>query len=229
MGVLAQRSRWRMKKAVSKPSMPGICTSSRITAKSSFSKHFSASSPDRAEITVWPNSASTSCSTSRLRSSSSTMRMWTGGGAFVGPSGAGIIGPSDTGGCRHRTPCSPARGNSRRGFLASIHSTKPNPEAAQRQGRRPGRQQPRPMAGVTPSYLRGRACVHAAARRNRDRRPARTGFHLLFCAHAGRTKPPDACWPTPDLEPRPPMGDRGHDAGMSPTRTGFCCPVADAG
>ena len=45
IGVCRERSRWRMNFAVSNPSMPGICTSSRMTAKSWASSFFSASGP----------------------------------------------------------------------------------------------------------------------------------------------------------------------------------------
>ena len=48
IGVVRLRSRPRMNFAVSKPSIPGIWTSSRTTAKSSSSSALSASSPDPA-------------------------------------------------------------------------------------------------------------------------------------------------------------------------------------
>src|SRR3954471_20105583 len=75
IGVNRERSRLRMSRAVSKPSMPGMRTSSRITAKSFFSARRSASSPDWAIIRFWPSVESSSCSANRLFGSSSTSRI----------------------------------------------------------------------------------------------------------------------------------------------------------
>ena len=47
IGIVLVRSRCLISSAVSNPSMPGICTSSRITAKSLVSRRRSASSPER--------------------------------------------------------------------------------------------------------------------------------------------------------------------------------------
>ena len=52
IGVCRERSRWRISAAVSNPSMPGIWTSSRMTAKSWSSSRLSASAPD------WPGPGS---------------------------------------------------------------------------------------------------------------------------------------------------------------------------
>src|SRR5262245_22479035 len=71
IGVACERSRPRISLAVSKPSMPGMRTSSRITAKSCLSASLSASSPDCAASSVWPSEASSSCSANRLFGSSS--------------------------------------------------------------------------------------------------------------------------------------------------------------
>src|ERR1041385_2953760 len=75
IGVSLERSRLRISFAVSKPSMPGMRTSSRITAKSFFSARRSASSPDCAIIRFWPRVESSSCSAYRLFGSSSTSRI----------------------------------------------------------------------------------------------------------------------------------------------------------
>src|SRR5574341_2462482 len=76
IGVSVERSRERMRRAVSKPSMPGMRTSSRMTAKSFFSARRSASSPDCATIRFWPSVESSSCSAKRLFGSSSTSRIF---------------------------------------------------------------------------------------------------------------------------------------------------------
>jgi hypothetical protein len=76
MGVSLERSRPRIIFAVSKPSMPGMRTSSRITAKSFFSTRRSASSPDCATIRFSPSVDSSSCSAYRLFGSSSTSRIF---------------------------------------------------------------------------------------------------------------------------------------------------------
>src|SRR5947209_4356369 len=75
IGVRRERSRLRIRRAVSKPSIPGMRTSSRITAKSFFSARRSASSPDCAIIRFWPSVESSSCSAKRLFGSSSTSRI----------------------------------------------------------------------------------------------------------------------------------------------------------
>src|SRR5438270_4178648 len=75
IGVSRERSRLRIMRAVSKPSMPGMRTSSRITAKSFLSARRSASSPDCAIIRFWPSVDKSSCSAKRLFGSSSTSRI----------------------------------------------------------------------------------------------------------------------------------------------------------
>jgi hypothetical protein len=62
IGVSRERSRLRISRAVSKPSMPGMRTSSRITAKSFFSARRSASSPEAAVSRFSPRVESSSCS-----------------------------------------------------------------------------------------------------------------------------------------------------------------------
>src|SRR5919198_4953786 len=76
IGVSRERSRLLIMRAVSKPSMPGMRTSSRITAKSFFSARRSASSPDWAIIRFWPSVESSSCNANRLFGSSSTSRIF---------------------------------------------------------------------------------------------------------------------------------------------------------
>src|SRR4051794_7519241 len=81
IGVSRERSRLRMMRAVSKPSMPGMRTSSRITAKSFLSARRNASSPDCAIIRFWPSVESSSCNANRLFGSSSTSRIFACGAA----------------------------------------------------------------------------------------------------------------------------------------------------
>src|SRR5678815_1057465 len=76
IGVSLERSRERIRRAVSKPSMPGMRTSSRITAKSFFSARRSASSPDCAIIRFCSSCESSCCSAYRLFGSSSTTRIF---------------------------------------------------------------------------------------------------------------------------------------------------------
>src|SRR6185369_6441146 len=89
IGVWRERSRPRIIFAVSKPSMPGMRTSSRITAKSFLSASLSASSPDCATIRSWSSAASSSCSANRLFGSSSTMRIFALGAASTGSCAGG--------------------------------------------------------------------------------------------------------------------------------------------
>src|SRR5581483_10757480 len=93
IGVSRERSRLLIMRAVSKPSMPGMRTSSRITAKSFLSARRSASSPDCAIIRFCPSVASSSCSANRLFGSSSTSRIFACGagsacGSLTKPSGS---------------------------------------------------------------------------------------------------------------------------------------------
>jgi hypothetical protein len=74
IGVVRLRSRPRMNLAVSKPSMPGIWTSSRTTAKSSSSSALSASSPEPAARRWTCRGSSTASSASRFSGRSSTSR-----------------------------------------------------------------------------------------------------------------------------------------------------------
>src|SRR3954464_14561584 len=87
MGVCEVFRRERMSSAVSRPSMPGMLTSSRITAHSLSSSQRSASSPEEAVTMFWSSSSRIVRNTTRLSSRSSTMRMLdrsSGGGAADG-------------------------------------------------------------------------------------------------------------------------------------------------
>ena len=75
IGVCAERLYWRISLAVSKPSMSGMLTSSRIAANSLFRISFSASAPERAQTSSWPRSSSTVWKTRSFSGRSSTMRM----------------------------------------------------------------------------------------------------------------------------------------------------------
>src|SRR5437763_6638747 len=76
IGMWADRSRRLMISAVSSPSMPGICTSRRMTAKSPWSsRQRSASLPELALTSSWPNGSSNASRASRLAGWSSTMRI----------------------------------------------------------------------------------------------------------------------------------------------------------
>src|SRR5260370_24733529 len=77
IGVFLDRSRERIVAAVSKPSIPGSCTSSRITAKSSLSRRRRASSPELALINVSPKPARTASSATKFSGRSSTRRILT--------------------------------------------------------------------------------------------------------------------------------------------------------
>src|SRR5512138_3190539 len=75
IGVFFERLRSRIMLAVVKPSMPGICTSIRIAAKSSSSTRFNASSPEAAVTMRAPSGLRISSTARRLAASSSTIRM----------------------------------------------------------------------------------------------------------------------------------------------------------
>ena len=77
IGVCSLRGRWRIKDAVSKPSMPGMETSMRMTAQSSLSRQRSASLPLWAKIKFWPKRRSTASNANSLSSRSSTSRIFT--------------------------------------------------------------------------------------------------------------------------------------------------------
>ena len=77
IGVSSDCWRVRISAAVSKPSMIGMRTSSRMTAKSCAITQRSASSPDSASTIMWPSGRSTALSASRLAALSSTMRIGT--------------------------------------------------------------------------------------------------------------------------------------------------------
>src|SRR5579875_2323808 len=72
-----------MREAVSKPFMTGICTSSRITAKSWSRTQPRASAPEPALTRFCPSPASTASRASRLAGSSSTRRIFTFGSAAI--------------------------------------------------------------------------------------------------------------------------------------------------
>src|SRR5258705_11741889 len=76
IGVCADLRRERMSSAVSRPSMPGMFTSSRITAHSLSRSQRSASSPEEAVTMFWSSSSRMVRKTTRLSSRSSTMRMF---------------------------------------------------------------------------------------------------------------------------------------------------------
>ena len=75
IGVWAERRCLRISAAVSKPSMSGMLTSSRITANSRFRISRSAAAPDCTGTRFWPSSSSTVWNTSSFSGRSSTIRM----------------------------------------------------------------------------------------------------------------------------------------------------------
>src|SRR5665213_801536 len=78
MGVCRLRSRRRISFAVSKPFIPGIITSRRMTEKSILISCLKASSPECAFTRFCPRLSRTASSASRLAGSSSTKRILTG-------------------------------------------------------------------------------------------------------------------------------------------------------
>src|SRR4051812_44501341 len=76
IGVCADLRRERMSSAVSRPSMPGMFTSSRITAHSLSRSQRKASTPDEAVTMFCSSSSRMVRNTTRLSSRSSTMRMF---------------------------------------------------------------------------------------------------------------------------------------------------------
>ncbi len=75
IGVWRDCSRRRIIRAVSKPSIPGMRTSRRITARLCLSTARNASSPDCARNRFCPSGSSNASSASRFLGSSSTIRM----------------------------------------------------------------------------------------------------------------------------------------------------------
>src|SRR5919106_817245 len=75
VGVCAERLYWRMRRAVSSPSMSGMLTSSRITANSRARTSRSASDPERTMIRFCPSSSRMVLKTSSFSWRSSTTRM----------------------------------------------------------------------------------------------------------------------------------------------------------
>src|ERR1700688_1899457 len=77
IGVRSELLRWRTSAAVSKPSMIGILTSSRMTAHSCSSSRRNASRPEAAVTTFCPGSDRMASNDSRFSALSSTTRMLT--------------------------------------------------------------------------------------------------------------------------------------------------------
>src|SRR5215467_6010970 len=77
IGTCAERARLRISDAVSSPSIPGMLTSRRITAKSCSRTDLSACCPDSAMKILGPRSSRIVWYTSRLSERSSTMRIST--------------------------------------------------------------------------------------------------------------------------------------------------------
>src|SRR4051812_34858486 len=75
IGVCDVFRRERISSAVSRPSMPGMLTSRRITAHSLSSSQRNASSPEEAVTMFWSSSSRMVRKTTRLSRRSSTMRM----------------------------------------------------------------------------------------------------------------------------------------------------------
>src|SRR5689334_7542280 len=77
MGVVSLRGRCRISLAVSNPSIPGMLTSSRMTAKSSRKRQRKASVPERARTRFWRKSESRTSWARSLSGRSSTIRILT--------------------------------------------------------------------------------------------------------------------------------------------------------
>src|SRR5678815_2439111 len=75
IGVCADFLYWRISRPVSRPSMSGMLTSSRITANSRCRTSFSASEPERTITRFWPSSSRMLLNTSSFSGRSSTTRM----------------------------------------------------------------------------------------------------------------------------------------------------------
>src|ERR1017187_4726740 len=89
IGTLRVLGRSLMWAAVSNPSIPGISTSSRMTAYSSLSKALSASSPERAGTRIWLSEPSVASSAVMLSARSSTSRILALSGIVVAPFSVG--------------------------------------------------------------------------------------------------------------------------------------------
>src|ERR1044071_4740267 len=76
IGVCAERLYWRISFAVSRPSMSGMLTSSRITANSRCRISFSASDPERTITRFWSSSSRIVRKTRSFSGRSSTIRMF---------------------------------------------------------------------------------------------------------------------------------------------------------
>src|SRR4051794_37338182 len=83
IGVCSERFRSRISAAVSKPSISGMLTSSKMTAKSSLSRQRNASRPECALTMVWPSSSSVASIDRIFSGMSSTMSMLTGSVVFI--------------------------------------------------------------------------------------------------------------------------------------------------
>ena len=84
IGVWADFLYWRTSFAVSRPSMSGMLTSSRITANSRDSTSRSASEPERTITRFWPSSSRIVWKTSSFSGRSSTTRMLALSSALIG-------------------------------------------------------------------------------------------------------------------------------------------------
>ena len=89
IGVFSKRGCWWIMLAVSKPSMPGMFTSSRMSANSSSISRCSASMPDLASTRRSPSGSRIARYVSNRPGWSSTSRMLTGAGCSP-PAGTGV-------------------------------------------------------------------------------------------------------------------------------------------
>src|SRR5262245_38695929 len=87
IGVSRARLSFRIRTAVSNPSISGMRTSSRMIAKSPVRIHLSASLPEATAPTLRSGPLSSSCIASKLRGSSSTTSTFAFGGLDMGGSG----------------------------------------------------------------------------------------------------------------------------------------------
>src|SRR5262245_63233318 len=90
-GVYRERSRWRIRVAVSNPSMSGMRTSSKISAKSRRKRQRRASAPDLAVTISRPGPASSASMAMSDFTSSSTMRMLAMESLLMSRSGAFLL------------------------------------------------------------------------------------------------------------------------------------------
>ena len=123
-GIWRDRGRLRISSAVSKPSISGIRTSSRIAAKSSFRTWWSASFPEFASTNSSPKPLSAASRETRFSGVSSTSRI------FILPFHGGIlIGSQPAGGRRHKIVLS---SRDRHGCRRRVHGREPARPAAPR-------------------------------------------------------------------------------------------------